>query len=544
MMNLFEDESFLHNKRNPKKQFSQIAKNDVSLANFFSKIKKELQARKKRKGGFEEVSEVAFVSSASIRELRKKFMTSNEKTLFGTAIIQNGTIKFIDSNLTKILGYSSEEMIKSQFIKYIPHNYLPDLAYVYKRWISGKEVPSAFMTKLKTNVGILLDVEISVTKINFEDKPADLVIVRDISEQLRIYAALKSSEEKYRKLVELANDGIMIIQDNLLKYVNPSLAKMIGYNLDEILEMPFMEFVPYNVLPEVVDHYMEFSDCKNIPNIYNTELERKDGKIIDVELNTARITYQEKPSILIVVRDITERKQAEAKLYQVKLEEERYHAMLSHFINNYLQKIVNQLDLLSFVHKNGQTLDEEAINQIGKIALCASKTIEDVNTIFEVLQSPFDQQSQKKGLNLLLVLEEVLSCLQLSQTFSCPVLIDKKNLNIDLTTGKYLKQVFSEIFSFVLDPNKNSPIIIEGFEDNSHFNVVIRDSNSEPIPIESCAKLSGKITDEWESQGHYIGLSLASVIMQHFGGEMKIKPLENKGNEFHLSFPLTLCQKR
>jgi len=336
----------------------------------------------------------------------------------------------------------------------------------------------------------------------------------------------------------------MIIQDTLLKYVNPSLAKMIGYNLEEVLEMPFMEFIPYNVLPEVVDHYMEFSDCKNIPNIYNTELERKDGKIIDVELNTARITYQEKPSIMIVVRDITERKKAEAKLYQVKLEEERYHAMLSHFINNYLQKIVNQLDLLSFVNKNGQTLDEEAINQIGKIALCASKTIEDVNTIYEVLQSPFDQQSQKKELNLLLVLEEVLSCLQLSQTSSCPVVIDEKNLNIDMTTGKYFKQVFSEILSFVLNSNKNSPINIGGFEENSQFNVVIRDSNSEPIPIESCVRLSGKITDEWESQGHYMGLSLASVIMQHFGGKLKIKPLENEGNEFHLSFPLTLCQKR
>jgi len=544
MMNFFEDESFPHNKRNPKKQFSHIAKNDVSLANFFSKIKKELQTRKKRKGGFEEVSEVAFVNSTSLRELREKFVTSNEKTPFGTAIIQDGIIKFIDSNLTKILGYSSEEMIKSQFIKYVPHIYLPDLAYVYKRWISGKDVPSAFMTKLKTNVGILLDVEISLAKINFEDKPADLVIVRDISEQLRIYAALKYSEEKYRKLVELANDGIMIIQDTLLKYVNPSLAKMIGYNLEEMLEMPFMEFVPYNVLPEVVDHYMEFSDGNNIPHIYNTELERKDGKIIDVELNTARITFQEKPSMLIVIRDITERKQTEAKLFQVKLEEERYHAMLSHFINNYLQKIINHLDLLSFVHKNGQTLDEEAIDQIGKIALCASKTIDNVNTIFEVLQSPFDQQLEKKELNLLMVLDEVLSCLQLSHTFSCPVFIDGKNLNINMTTDKHLKQVFSEILSFVIDTNKNSPIIIGGFEKNSQFNVFIRDSSSEPIPIESCVRLSGKITDEWESQGQYIGLSLASVIMQHFGGEMKIKPLENKGNEFHLRFPLTLCPKR
>jgi len=44
---------------------------------------------------------------------------------------------------------------------------------------------------------------------------------------------LQECEEKYRNLVERANDGIAIIQDMVLKYVNPHMAKMVGYSVEK-----------------------------------------------------------------------------------------------------------------------------------------------------------------------------------------------------------------------------------------------------------------------------------------------------------------------
>jgi len=116
-----------------------------------------------------------------------------------------------------------------------------------------------------------------------------------------------------------------------------------------------------------------------------------------------------------------------------------------------------------------------------------------------------------------------------------------------LCGDKYLKDVFFETLLFVLSSeNENririSPIIIEGSHISSHFCVIIRDPNSHSIAKEICTRLSRKITDQWEYQGHYIGISLVSVIMQHYGGLLNIQPLEPNGNEFQLFFPSKLIE--
>jgi len=61
---------------------------------------------------------------------------------------------------------------------------------------------------------------------------------------------------------------------------------------------------------------------------------------------------------------------------QVKLEEERYHAMLSHFLNNDLQIIVNNLDLIMLEYKTNQQIDQTVMSDIIEIASRSSKTID------------------------------------------------------------------------------------------------------------------------------------------------------------------------
>ena len=59
---------------------------------------------------------------------------------------------------------------------------------------------------------------------------------RLISARNQAEEALRESEEKYRNLVERANDGIAIVKDNLLKYLNPRLAEIGGYTADEVID--------------------------------------------------------------------------------------------------------------------------------------------------------------------------------------------------------------------------------------------------------------------------------------------------------------------
>ena len=53
-------------------------------------------------------------------------------------------------------------------------------------------------------------------------------------------------------------------------------------------------------------------------------------------------------------------------------------------------------------------------------------------------------------------------------------------------------------------------------------------------------RLSEKITEDWTYQGHYVGIALASVIMKHYKGFLKIIPSSERGNTFQLVFPRNL----
>ena len=71
-------------------------------------------------------------------------------------------------------------------------------------------------------------VDATLTAIAWGDRRILHLILKDITERKRAEEALRESEEKYRNLVERANDGITIIQDATVRYANPALAKLWG----------------------------------------------------------------------------------------------------------------------------------------------------------------------------------------------------------------------------------------------------------------------------------------------------------------------------
>ena len=84
-----------------------------------------------------------------------------------------------------------------------------------------------------------------------------VLVFRDITERKLADEALKESEEKYRNLVERANDGITIIQDGTVRYANPALAEIWGGSVEEIVGRPFTDFIDPDEIPKVVERYQQ-----------------------------------------------------------------------------------------------------------------------------------------------------------------------------------------------------------------------------------------------------------------------------------------------
>ena len=134
------------------------------------------------------------------------------------------------------------------------------------------------------------------------------------AERERSQKAWRESEDKYRILVEQANDGILIVQDGMIKFANRRLAEANGRTVEELLNTNFLDYVRPDEIPSVAKRYHRRLAEKDVEQIYETVLLHKDGHEISVEINAGAITYQGSPAVFAFVRDRTERKQAEEAL--------------------------------------------------------------------------------------------------------------------------------------------------------------------------------------------------------------------------------------
>jgi two-component system cell cycle sensor histidine kinase/response regulator CckA len=172
----------------------------------------------------------------------------------------------------------------------------------------------------------------------------------EITERDQADKALRENEEKYRNLVERANDGIAIIQDALIKYINPRLAEIAGYTIDEVIGTPFSDYIYQDEMPKVLDHYNRRLAGEQVPSIYETALRHRNGSKIDIEFNASVITYKEKPTVFAIIRDLTERKRLEAQLQQARKMEAigTLAGGVAHDFNNLLMSILGCTSLVLY----------------------------------------------------------------------------------------------------------------------------------------------------------------------------------------------------
>ena len=140
-----------------------------------------------------------------------------------------------------------------------------------------------------------------------------LQLRRKVSEQT---ASLQQSEVKFRSLVEQSLVGVYVMQDGGFSYVNPRLATIYGYSVEELTAPSFtVRQIIYDEDWPMVEKKIQQRLTGETPNVHYTfRARRKDGAVIHVEVMGGGADYNGKPAILGTVMDVTERKEAETKL--------------------------------------------------------------------------------------------------------------------------------------------------------------------------------------------------------------------------------------
>jgi PAS domain S-box-containing protein len=143
-----------------------------------------------------------------------------------------------------------------------------------------------------------------------------LTVGRDITERVETEKALRSAERKFRGLIEQSLAGVYIIQDRHFRYVNPWFAQIFGYQSpEEIIDtITVSDLVAPQDLQLVADNIRRRINGETDALHYSFAGLRKDGAQVDVEVFGTSVDYEDKPAVIGIILDITERKQAEAEL--------------------------------------------------------------------------------------------------------------------------------------------------------------------------------------------------------------------------------------
>ena len=214
-----------------------------------------------------------------------------------------------NSAAERMFGYSHKEAIGRNGTEWIVPE---DREKVKNNMLAGYEKPYE-VTGLRKD-GSTFPAEIQGHMLNFLGKSTRVTALRDNSVQQQAREALRESEDKYRTYIEQANDGISVVHKGKLTFVNSRLAEIMGFKVDELEGKGFLQFIPKGKLIQITDNLKRRLAGEEVPQVYESRILHKDSSEIDVEFNITTIVSNDEPATLAIIRDITERKQAEVAL--------------------------------------------------------------------------------------------------------------------------------------------------------------------------------------------------------------------------------------
>jgi len=141
------------------------------------------------------------------------------------------------------------------------------------------------------------------------------MVVRDISEQVHVEEQLRASEERYRRLVENLDEGVVIVRDGRMLYVNPAFATLVGLGTRELVGGEFKTRVATRDVLVVEDALSELESESGDSREWNSCLLDAHGTpVLAVRLRGSRVIYDGGPAVLLQVRDETLERRVEIEL--------------------------------------------------------------------------------------------------------------------------------------------------------------------------------------------------------------------------------------
>ncbi len=183
---------------------------------------------------------------------------------------------------------------------------------------------------------------------------------QEVTERRRMEAALRESEEKYRLLVENANEAIFILQDDQIKFTNPKAEEILNRLTIYPTGVNLAKCIHPHERDKVIEWYQRRLEGKELPYSLMFRLEGENSTSIWVELNSILIKLNGEAATLNFIRDVTLQKKLEEQFYQSQKMESigTLAGGIAHDFNNLLMGIQGNVSVMNLEIEDGNPLHE------------------------------------------------------------------------------------------------------------------------------------------------------------------------------------------
>ncbi|NVN89302.1 MAG: PAS domain S-box protein [Desulfuromonadales bacterium] len=290
----------------------------IIVCNFhFRVVPGQADSPREFEGFVEDISERT-LAEEMLKKSEERMRLYFERQLVGMAITSPGKGWLqVNDRLCLMLGYGSDELVRLTWEELThPDDLVADLV-CFERLLRGEINDYSLEKRFIRKDGATVYANLSVGCVRAESGSVEylLALLEDISERKQVEKALRESENRYRLIVETAEEGIwQVDREWKTTYVNQRMEQMLGCRRGEMLGRPITDFMDdegRQAAQELVSRREE-----GIRELHDFRFVRRDGSSIDVLLSTTSLKDEQGAfaGSIALVTDISDRKRAEEEL--------------------------------------------------------------------------------------------------------------------------------------------------------------------------------------------------------------------------------------
>lgn len=310
-----------------------------------------VEALSHRLASLEEELTILRKENNHLKKSLDRYRSIVKNTRDAVVVIQNEKIKLANALAVKMSGLSlnGQQGPNRSFLEWIHPEDRETVISNYTSRLKGKKAPDSYDVRLLDKDQNYRWMSVRPVAMTWEEKPALLVFMSDISKRKQMEEELKELERNYREIFNSTNEAIFVqdMQTRNIVDVNKAAGEMLGYSPEEIKELAVEDFSqgepPFS--HKEIEQWMETA-IKEGTQVFEWITRRKDGGLFWTEVNLKKAQIGPQTYMLACVRDVDSRKTAEDALRE---SEEKYRVL----VENARQGIENSPNAIFSVDRAG-----------------------------------------------------------------------------------------------------------------------------------------------------------------------------------------------